>query len=43
MTSAISLPDVRRAQAARFDTRIDCHLARARVDHALGRASNSGE
>lgn len=34
---------LRRAQAARFDTRIDCHLARARVDHALGRASSTGE
>ncbi|MCB9529482.1 MAG: TolC family protein [Myxococcales bacterium] len=29
---------LRRAQAALFDVRIDCHLARARIDHAIGRA-----
>ncbi len=30
---------LRRAQATLFDIRIDCHLARARVEHALGRAA----
>lgn len=29
---------LRRAQATLFDVRIDCHLARARIDHAVGRA-----
>lgn len=32
---------LRRAQASLFDVRIDCHLARARVDHAIGRAAQS--